>query len=157
MAENDRSDPVSDITTRILNGRPPDGDEADGYTEEEYFDRYWDLGDAKPGTIRCCYDSITGRLLDVTIAIGGREWRVILSDGSTITVDAAGPRTMPAASTPSSSATGKSINRIEPADPPSDGEVPCAEILDLIRTHGGAAAIDKYGAAHVRAAMIPED
>ena len=53
MAENDRSDPVSDITTRILNGRPPDGDEADGYTEEEYFDRYWDLGDAKPGTIRC--------------------------------------------------------------------------------------------------------
>ena len=51
----------------------------------------------------------------------------------------------------------KSINRIEPADPPSDGEVPCAEILDFIRTHGGAAAIDKYGAAHVRAAMIPED
>ena len=70
MADNDLSDPVSDITSRILNGRPPNDDEADGYTEDEYFDRYHDQGDAKPGTIRV-YDSITGHLIDVTITIIG--------------------------------------------------------------------------------------
>jgi hypothetical protein len=72
MPDNDRSDPISDITTRILNGRPPngDGEEADGYTEDEYFDRYDDHGEAEPGTRRV-YDSITGQLIDVTIKIAG--------------------------------------------------------------------------------------